>query len=288
MDGRERSAGVQPAKRPALAHLASRALASSRKTTRALLTLWKGLCYFMDVKANEDVPLGVQPPTPPRARRIVPRLGSPGAGMERAWSFVRTFRPIEPTSLDPWLFCAGCKKGLARDKAVCYTMRRFPVGYQSGQLGRTVNPLALPSYVRIVDPPPFFARGFGHGFFVFPTLFLHENTKGRKGLGTRGGVTAAPENRERRTENRARDKRATDGAVGTMLTAPFPRRHKRPNRRCRRSRRYRSAPAGASNKPLCRAASGRPLARRRRAGGAGRTSPCRSVGQRPTSNYPIF
>ncbi len=29
------------------------------------------------------------------------------------------------------------------------------VGYQSGQLGRTVNPLALPSYVRIVDPPPF-------------------------------------------------------------------------------------------------------------------------------------
>ena len=152
---------------------------------------------------------------------------------------------------------------------VCYHMWRFPVGYQSGQLGRTVNPLALPSYVRIVDPPPFFARGFGHGLFVFPTLFLHENTKGRKGLGTRGGVTAAPENRERRTENRARDKRATDGAVGTMLTAPFPRRHKRPNRRCRRFRRYRSAPAGRWRRrwPLIRL-----LARRRR----------RGVGQRPT------
>ena len=133
---------------------------------------------------------------------------------------------------------------------VCYHMRRFPVGYQSGQLGRTVNPLALPSYVRIVDPPPFFARGFGHGLFCFTALLLHENTKERKGLGTRGGVTAAPENRERRTENRARDKRATDGAVGTMLTAPFPRRHKRPNRRCRRFRRYRSAPAGRLTKPL--------------------------------------
>ena len=144
---------------------------------------------------------------------------------------------------------------------VCYHMRRFPVGYQSGQLGRTVNPLALPSYVRIVDPPPFFARGFGHGLFCFTALLLHENTKERKGLGTRGGVTAAPENRERSvqaqrakpstaTENRARDKRATDGAVGTMLTAPFPRRHKRPNRRCRRFRRYRSAPAGRLTKPL--------------------------------------
>ena len=133
---------------------------------------------------------------------------------------------------------------------MCYHMRRFPVGYQSGQLGRTVNPLALPSYVRIVDPPPFFARGFGHGLFCFTALLLRENTKGRKGLGTRGGVTAAPENRERRTENRARDKRATDGAVGTMLTAPFPRRHKRPNRRCRRFRRCRSAPAGRLTKPL--------------------------------------
>ena len=40
------------------------------------------------------------------------------------------------------------------------------VGYQSGQLGRTVNPLALPSYVRIVDPPPFFAHEFLVGFFV--------------------------------------------------------------------------------------------------------------------------
>ena len=144
---------------------------------------------------------------------------------------------------------------------MCYHMRRFPVGYQSGQLGRTVNPLALPSYVRIVDPPPFFARGFGHGLFCFTALLLHENTKERKGLGTRGGVTAAPENRERSvqaqrakpstaTENRARDKRATDGAVDTMLTAPFPRRHKRPNRRCRRFRRYRSAPAGRLTKPL--------------------------------------
>lgn len=40
------------------------------------------------------------------------------------------------------------------------------VGYQSGQLGRTVNPLALPSYVRIVDPPPFLPTSFLVGFFV--------------------------------------------------------------------------------------------------------------------------
>ncbi len=41
------------------------------------------------------------------------------------------------------------------------------MGYQSGQLGRTVNPLALPSYVRIVDPPPSFTCEFLlTGFFV--------------------------------------------------------------------------------------------------------------------------
>ncbi len=133
-------------------------------------------------------------------------------------------------------------------------MRRFPVGYQSGQLGRTVNPLALPSYVRIVDPPPFFARGFGHGFFVFPTLFLHENTKGRKGLGT-----------------------SPFGPAG-LSTVPIPCvsvgfLEKQANRRCR------SVPTGRLTKPP---SSHSILARRRRAGGAGRTSPCRGVGQRPT------
>ena len=108
---------------------------------------------------------------------------------------------------------------------VCYYMRRFPVGYQSGQLGRTVNPLALPSYVRIVDPPPFFARGFGHGLFVFPTLFLHENTKGRKGLGT-----------------------SPFGPAG-LSTVPIPCvsvgfLEKQANRRCR------SVPTGRLTKPL--------------------------------------
>ena len=58
---------------------------------------------------------------------------------------------------------------------------------------------------------------------------LHEDTKGRKGLGTRGGY-AAPENGERSvqrrsrkpstaTENRTRDKRATNQAAGFMLAA---------------------------------------------------------------------
>ena len=108
---------------------------------------------------------------------------------------------------------------------VCYHMWRFPVGYQSGQLGRTVNPLALPSYVRIVDPPPFFARGFGHGLFVFPTLFLHENTKGRKGLGT-----------------------SPFGPAG-LSTVPIPCvsvgfLEKQANRRCR------SVPTGRLTKPL--------------------------------------
>ncbi len=32
----------------------------------------------------------------------------------------------------------------------------FVVGYPSGQRGQTVNLLAMPSNVRIVDPPPFF------------------------------------------------------------------------------------------------------------------------------------
>ena len=140
---------------------------------RRPLTLWKSLCYFMDVKASANVPLGVQPPTPPRARRIVPRLGPPGAGMERAWSFVRTFRPNRAVLPRPLaFFVTGAKKCLLWEIGVCYHMRRFPVGYQSsGQLGRTVNPLALPSYVRIVDPPPFFARGFGHGFLFYGGAF---------------------------------------------------------------------------------------------------------------------
>ena len=58
---------------------------------------------------------------------------------------------------------------------------------------------------------------------------LHEDTKGRKGLGTGGGY-AAPENGERSvqrrsrkpstaTENRTRDKRATNQAAGFMLAA---------------------------------------------------------------------
>ena len=64
----------------------------------------------MDVKANEDVPLGVQPPTPPRARRIVPRLGPPGAGMERAWSFVRTFRPYRAVLPRPLAFLCPAQK----------------------------------------------------------------------------------------------------------------------------------------------------------------------------------
>ena len=45
------------------------------------------------------------------------------------------------------------------------------VGYQSGQLGRTVNPLALPSYVRIVDPPPCLPTSFARGFFCVSKPF---------------------------------------------------------------------------------------------------------------------
>ena len=173
MDGRERSAGVQPAKRPALAHLASRALASSRKTTRALLTLWKGLCYFMDVKANEDVPLGVHHPPHPAHAVLFRALARQGLGWNERGRLCAHSDRIEPSSLDPWLFCAGRKKVLALGDGGVLSYAAFS---GSGQLGRTVNPLALPSYVRIVDPPPFFARGFGHGFFV---LWRRISTKTR-------------------------------------------------------------------------------------------------------------
>ena len=37
------------------------------------------------------------------------------------------------------------------------------VGYPSGQRGQTVNLLALPSNVRIVDPPPFYLPGWARG-----------------------------------------------------------------------------------------------------------------------------
>lgn len=50
------------------------------------------------------------------------------------------------------------------------------VGYQSGQLGRTVNPLALPSYVRIVDPPPSFPTSHLVGFLLRMTEGREVNT----------------------------------------------------------------------------------------------------------------
>ena len=53
--------------------------------------------------------------------------------------------------------CASAKKWACAGMrgVLSYMPFSLLVGYQSGQLGRTVNPLALPSYVRIVDPPPF-------------------------------------------------------------------------------------------------------------------------------------
>ena len=70
---------------------------------------------------------------------------------------------------------------------MCYHMRRFPVGYQSGQLGRTVNPLALPSYVRIVDPPPFFRPTTIFRPWLRPRAFLfYRSASPRKHEGAQG------------------------------------------------------------------------------------------------------
>ena len=67
----------------------------------------------MDVKANEDVPLGVHHPPHPAHAVLSRALARQGLGWNERGRLCAHSDRIEPSSLDPWLFCAGRKKVLA-------------------------------------------------------------------------------------------------------------------------------------------------------------------------------